>query len=120
MRLKPAVGGTVRVSDREVLLAGRYRIPAGTALWTPTYIVHNSRHVWGPDAGEYKPVRRPECVQRQYVARVMGGYRGRCKLTCRRRILTQQKPHLIAQPAGAVAQARHRVFTATIARRHGG
>ncbi len=58
MRLKPAVGGTVRVSDREVVLAGgRYRIPAGTALWTPTYIVHNSRHVWGQDAGAYKPVR---------------------------------------------------------------
>ena len=58
MRLKPAVGGTVRVSDRDVLLAGRYRIPAGTALWTPTYIVHNSRHVWGQDAAVFKPVRR--------------------------------------------------------------
>ena len=62
MRLKPSVGGTVRVSDREVTLAGRYRIPASTALWTPTYIVHNSRNVWGEDAGEYKPVRATCCM----------------------------------------------------------
>ena len=57
MRLKPAVNGSVRVAERETTLAdGRYRIPAGTALWTPIHTVHHSRRLWGPDGGEYKPV----------------------------------------------------------------
>ena len=58
MRLKPVVaGGTMRVPLRDVVLGGgKYHIPAGTGLWTPSYAMHNSTFNWGPDVSDYRPV----------------------------------------------------------------
>ncbi len=60
MRLKPAVAsGTMRVTLRDMVLgAGKYTVPAGTALWTPNYPIHNSKYNWGEDAQDYRPVSR--------------------------------------------------------------
>ena len=60
MRLKPAVAsGTMRVTLRDVVLGGgKFVIPARTALWTPSYPIHNSKHNWGKDAQDYRPVSR--------------------------------------------------------------
>jgi cytochrome P450 len=58
MRLKPAVAsGTMRTPSRHVVLgSNKFRIPAGTGLWMPSYVMHNSGLNWGPDADVYRPV----------------------------------------------------------------
>ena len=60
MRLKPAVAsGTIRVTLRDVVLGGgKFKIPVGTGLWTPSYPIHNSKLNWGQDAHDYRPVSR--------------------------------------------------------------
>ena len=35
----------------------RYKIPAGTGLWTPLMALHNTTANWGNDAGVYRPER---------------------------------------------------------------
>ena len=58
MRMKPVVAsGPVRVALRDLVLGGgKYHIPAGTGMCVHAYSMQNSKHVWGPDAEEYRPV----------------------------------------------------------------
>lgn len=35
----------------------RYKIPAGTGLWTPLMALHNTTANWGADADVYRPER---------------------------------------------------------------
>ena len=58
--MKPvAANGTVRVTKRAVVLGGgKYRIPASTGLWLPTFSIQNSELNWGPDANVFRPVSR--------------------------------------------------------------
>lgn len=43
---------------------GRH-FPAGTTLSVPTYSVHHSAEIWGPDAGDFRPERWDEVTDRQ-------------------------------------------------------
>ncbi len=58
--MKPvAANGTARVALRDIVLGGgKYRIPANTGLWMPTFSIQNSELNWGPDADVYRPVSR--------------------------------------------------------------
>ena len=59
MRLKPVAGSaTLRVSNRDITLAsGKYRIPAGTIVWTPIHCIQTIERNWGSEARKFKPVR---------------------------------------------------------------
>jgi len=45
-------------------LAG-YFFPPGTVLSVPTYTMHHSREIWGPDADEFRPERWESVTARQ-------------------------------------------------------
>lgn len=47
-----------------VHLLGRY-YPPGTVLSVPTYSIHHSREIWGPDADEFRPERWDGATARQ-------------------------------------------------------
>lgn len=47
-----------------VHLLGHY-FPAGTVLSVPTYTIHHSKEVWGPDAEEFRPERWDSITPRQ-------------------------------------------------------
>ncbi|KAK8141682.1 hypothetical protein G3M48_010057, partial [Beauveria asiatica] len=42
--------------------------PAGTVLSVPTYTMHHSKDIWGPDADEFRPERWDTLTQRQKSA----------------------------------------------------
>jgi benzoate 4-monooxygenase len=56
-----------------VTLHGRH-FPAGTVLSVPTYSVHHSRDVWGPDADEFVPERWERLTPRQKNAFIPFSY----------------------------------------------
>lgn len=47
-----------------VHLSGHY-FPPGTVLSVPTYSIHHSTEIWGPDAEDFKPERWENLTQRQ-------------------------------------------------------
>jgi benzoate 4-monooxygenase len=47
-----------------VTIEGHY-FPAGTILSVPTYTIHRSKEIWGPDANEFNPDRWNDATQRQ-------------------------------------------------------
>ncbi|KAH8677855.1 putative benzoate 4-monooxygenase cytochrome P450 [Xylariales sp. PMI_506] len=42
-----------------------YHFPAGTVLSVPTYTIHHSKEIWGPDADEFRPERWENVTTRQ-------------------------------------------------------
>ncbi|KAK3499458.1 putative benzoate 4-monooxygenase cytochrome P450 [Neurospora hispaniola] len=42
-----------------------YYLPPGTVLSVPTYSIHHSKEIWGPDADEFKPERWERLTSRQ-------------------------------------------------------
>ncbi|KAK4224533.1 benzoate 4-monooxygenase [Podospora fimiseda] len=46
---------------------GHY-FPGGTVLSVPTYSIHRSKEIWGPDADEFKPERWAKLTPRQKAA----------------------------------------------------
>jgi len=47
LRMYPPVAvGQIRVSSRDLSLAGQLTLPAGTALWVPTAALHMAAHNW--------------------------------------------------------------------------
>lgn len=42
-----------------------YYFPPGTVLSVPTYSIHHSKEIWGPDADEFKPERWEKVTPRQ-------------------------------------------------------
>ncbi|TXT11037.1 hypothetical protein VHUM_01788 [Vanrija humicola] len=47
-----------------VTIEGHY-FPAGTVLSVPTYTIHHSKEIWGPDADDFNPDRWDKATQRQ-------------------------------------------------------
>ncbi|KAI1780814.1 cytochrome P450 [Hypoxylon cercidicola] len=47
-----------------VHIRGRY-FPPGTVLSVPTYTIHHSREIWGPDADDFRPERWEAATARQ-------------------------------------------------------
>lgn len=47
-----------------IWLQGHY-FPPGTVLSVPTYTMHHSKEIWGPDAGEFRPERWDHVTARQ-------------------------------------------------------
>ncbi|KAF5836140.1 cytochrome P450 [Dunaliella salina] len=57
MRLLPVTSsGSGREARDDITVEGRV-IPKGAVVMLPTYTIHRSKKVWGPDADEYKPER---------------------------------------------------------------
>lgn len=50
-----------------VTIRGHF-FPAGTVLSVPTYTMHHSKEIWGPDADEFRPERWETLTQRQKTA----------------------------------------------------
>ncbi|ROT37147.1 cytochrome P450 [Sodiomyces alkalinus F11] len=48
--------------------------PPGTTLSVPTYSVHHSREIWGPDADEFRPERWEEVTEWQKNALIPFSY----------------------------------------------
>lgn len=44
---------------------GGHVFPPGTVLSVPTYSIHHSREIWGPDADEFRPERWDDATERQ-------------------------------------------------------
>jgi cytochrome P450 len=58
MRLQPVASQAVRrVTTRDVRLRDGRCIPAGTTITGSNYSMMRNPAWWGPDAGEFKPVR---------------------------------------------------------------
>ncbi|KAK4096419.1 cytochrome P450 [Parathielavia hyrcaniae] len=53
---------------------GRYYFPPGTVLSVPTYSIHHSREIWGPDADEFRPERWERLTPRQKNAFIPFSY----------------------------------------------
>lgn len=51
-------------APRGVSIRGRY-FPPGTVLSVPSYTMHHSPEIWGPDAGEFRPERWDAATARQ-------------------------------------------------------
>lgn len=51
-------------AGRGVTIRGHY-FPPGTVLSVPSYTMHHSREIWGPDAGEFRPERWDAVTARQ-------------------------------------------------------
>ncbi|GAB1314643.1 Benzoate 4-monooxygenase [Madurella fahalii] len=51
-----------------------YFFPPGTVLSVPTYSIHHSKEVWGPDADEFKPERWANLTPRQKNAFIPFSY----------------------------------------------
>ncbi|KAI0503239.1 cytochrome P450 [Xylaria bambusicola] len=54
-------------------LHGHY-FPAGTVLSVPTYTIHHSKDIWGPDADEFRPERWENATTRQRNAFIPFSY----------------------------------------------
>lgn len=59
--------------SRGVEILGHY-FPPGTTLSVPTYSVHHSREIWGPDADEFRPERWEKVTERQKNAFIPFSY----------------------------------------------
>ncbi|PNP79837.1 hypothetical protein FNYG_06930 [Fusarium nygamai] len=75
-----------------VTLHGRYFGP-GTVLSVPTYTIHHSTEIWGPDADEFKPERWENLTDKQKVAFIPFSYGPR---SCVGRNLAEMQMRLIA------------------------
>lgn len=63
MRLYPVVAfGTMRVTH-EVTQLGKYKVPAGTQIWTPFFPIHRSPQLW-PEPDSFLPERWLEARQK--------------------------------------------------------
>ena len=51
-----------------------YSFPPGTALSVPSYTIHHSKEIWGPDADEFVPDRWDKATERQQNAFVPFSY----------------------------------------------
>ncbi|KAI1357359.1 cytochrome P450 [Xylaria arbuscula] len=56
-----------------ITLHGHY-FPAGTVLSVPTYTIHHSKEIWGPDADEFRPERWANATTRQRNAFIPFSY----------------------------------------------
>ncbi|AEO63061.1 uncharacterized protein THITE_2107910 [Thermothielavioides terrestris NRRL 8126] len=56
-----------------VHIAGHY-FPPGTVLSVPTYSIHHSKEIWGPDADEFRPERWDNLTARQKNAFIPFSY----------------------------------------------
>ncbi|KAK7753817.1 hypothetical protein SLS62_004183 [Diatrype stigma] len=56
-----------------VTLLGRY-FPPGTILSVPTYTIHHSKAIWGPDADAFRPERWASLTPRQKAAFIPFSY----------------------------------------------
>ncbi|KAH6889628.1 cytochrome P450 [Thelonectria olida] len=54
-------------NSRGVTLQGHYFAP-GTVLSVPTYTIHHSKEIWGPDADEFRPERWDNVTDEQKIA----------------------------------------------------
>jgi len=54
-------------------ILGRH-FPAGTVLSVPTYSIHHSKEIWGPDAEEYNPDRWDHLTEKQKVGFIPFSY----------------------------------------------
>ncbi|OTA57976.1 benzoate 4-monooxygenase [Hypoxylon sp. EC38] len=54
----------IPADSQGVEFRGHY-FPPGTVLSVPTYTIHHSREIWGPDAEEFRPERWDEVTPRQ-------------------------------------------------------
>ncbi|KAH8812705.1 cytochrome P450 [Xylogone sp. PMI_703] len=54
-------------------VCGRH-FPAGTVLSVPTYTIHHSKEIWGPDADEFNPDRWSNLTERQKNAFIPFSY----------------------------------------------
>jgi cytochrome P450/NADPH-cytochrome P450 reductase len=55
LRLWPTAPGFTRYPLEDVVLGGRYAVPAGTAVFVLTPALHRDRSVWGEDARDFDP-----------------------------------------------------------------
>ena len=51
-----------------------YSFPPGTALSVPSYTIHHSKEIWGPDADEFVPDRWDNATERQQNAFIPFSY----------------------------------------------
>ncbi|KAK1757159.1 benzoate 4-monooxygenase [Echria macrotheca] len=51
--------------DSPGLHLNEYYFPPGTVLSVPTYSIHHSKEIWGPDADEFRPERWADLTPRQ-------------------------------------------------------
>lgn len=72
--------------------AGHY-FPPGTVLSVPTYSIHHSREIWGPDADEFRPERWERLTPRQKNAFIPFSYGPRA---CVGRNVAEMEMKLIA------------------------
>lgn len=54
----------IPLDSQGVHIRGHY-FPPGTVLSVPTYTIHHSKEIWGPDADEYRPERWSTVTARQ-------------------------------------------------------
>ncbi|KAI6085672.1 cytochrome P450 [Hypoxylon rubiginosum] len=54
----------IPADSQGVTLCGRY-FPPGTVLSVPTYTIHHSKEIWGPDADDFRPERWEDATARQ-------------------------------------------------------
>lgn len=67
---------TVPPESSGVEICGHF-FPPGTTLSVPTYSVHHSHEVWGPDADEFRPERWDAATERQKNAFIPFSYGSR-------------------------------------------
>ncbi|KAK4238258.1 benzoate 4-monooxygenase [Achaetomium macrosporum] len=60
--------------DREGVWIKGYYFPPGTVLSVPTYSIHHSKEIWGPDADEFRPERWENLTPRQKNAFIPFSY----------------------------------------------
>ena len=63
----------VPLDSRGVEILGRF-YPPGTVLSVPTYSIHHSKEIWGPDADEFRPERWEDATKRQKNAFIPFSY----------------------------------------------
>ena len=56
LRLWAPVSMTMRIADRDTIIAGE-RIPKGMTVILCPWAINTSKHLWGDDAKEFKPER---------------------------------------------------------------
>ncbi|KAL4724381.1 hypothetical protein ACLX1H_008995 [Fusarium chlamydosporum] len=79
-------------NHKGVTLHGRYFGP-GTVLSVPTYTIHHSTEIWGPDADDFKPERWEALTDKQKNAFIPFSYGPR---SCVGRNLAEMQMRLIA------------------------
>ncbi|KAL2670131.1 hypothetical protein Neosp_015012 [[Neocosmospora] mangrovei] len=82
----------IPAKSKGVTLHGRYFGP-GTVLSVPTYTVHHSTEIWGPDAEEFKPERWENITDKQKIAFIPFSHGPR---SCVGRNLAEMQMRLIA------------------------